>query len=201
MRKVTMVISVVFLAAGWSQPAHAQAPPLRSDARIRIKVGASVELPGIVRLEKGRIDGQILSSNEDTVTVRGAAGQSLHLPRPGRLMTGRLADMNADSVALLQDHGFIVTIPRTAIVHVDESSGYRSRGHSVLVGFLIGGSLGAGVGSLLGSFCHPTSFLGCPEPAAVGVAGFLLGGGAGALAGTFAPRSERWRTIAISHVP
>jgi hypothetical protein len=166
-------------------------------ARMRISTASTIELPGLIRLEKQTIRGPVVSSDADTVTTTsGADAPGVTVPRPDRQIVGVLTSVTPQTLMMMRDDGSAVTVPRLAIAMLERQVGRRSRWRGTGWGFLIGAGGGAGVGYLVGRSCHSTKFLGCfLEPAASTFGGFVLGGASGAVVGAIARPSERWLAV------
>jgi hypothetical protein len=179
-------------------PSHtALQPDAVIGAGLRITTASTIELAGLIRLEKQTIRGPVVSSDVDTVTTTsGADGQNVTVPRPNRRIVGVLTNVTPQTLTMMRDDGSAVTVPRIAIAKLERQVGRRSRWRATGWGFLIGVGGGAGVGYLIGRSCHSTQFLGCfLEPAASTSAGVVLGGASGAVVGALARPSQRWLAV------
>jgi hypothetical protein len=164
--------------------------------RVRIGVGAIVEIAGGVHLEGQTAAGQILASDGDTVMVRSAGLETIKVPRPHRKVVGVLKTATKDVVTVVRADGSTIVVPREATATLERADGRRSRRRTAGFGFLIGAGGGAGIGYAVGATCHSTGFLGClSEPGASALGGLILGGGAGALVGALIPPAERWVVV------
>jgi hypothetical protein len=183
-------------------PAAAQTPKLPIGARVRMTTASVVELAGVARIEAVNMTGSIVATDENTVTVRGTAGQPVVLPRPSRKVIGALAGGDERGVMVKRDGGTVILVPRSAIARLERSTGKASRRKSALLGFLIGAGGGAGIGFLIGRSCNDTGLLACfLEPAASLLAGVILGGGGGALIGALSSRPDRWEVVPVDSLP
>lgn len=180
-------------------------PPIGT--RVRVTAASEVELPGVLRMVGTTMTGPVLSSDEDSVTVRGAAGQVVTLPRPGHTIVGTIVGVEERDVTIARDRGSVVTVPRSAIAQLERSYGRRSRKRAAGLGFLIGAGGGAGVGFLSGSTRKCPGWFAPPgapvtqscfmEPVASTLAGVILGGGAGGLLGGLVHPGDRWTVVPV----
>jgi hypothetical protein len=169
-------------------------------ARIRIMTTSTVEVPGLIRLDRQTITGRVLLSDGDTVTTSdGLDRPKVTLPRPRRTVVGVIAGLQQETLTLTREDGLVLTVPRGAIASLERQVGERSRKRGAALGLLIGGGAGAGIGFVVGNSCHSTAFLGCfMEPAAATVGGLILGAVAGTVTGAFFGPRQSWQTVPLS---
>jgi hypothetical protein len=151
-------------------------------ARIRISGSSSYQTQGLM----------VASTNDAWDQSRHLDGRTLTLPKPGRMITGRVTSTDSTVVTLIPfGQTDAIHVPSAGIARVDVSLGRRgSRTRGIIVGTAIGVA-----GFLAGTLAGVTmcGSLNCPAAPIFGFAtGGLLGGGTGAyLAG------ERWERTSI----
>jgi len=180
-----------------SLPAQVAVSP---GTRVRVSTGPTVEVAGVVQVQGTTISGGILSSDDQTVTVRTRQDRStVTVPRANRTIEGVITQLQPQTLLLTRQDGLVVTVPRSAIVGLEQPTGRRSRKRGAGLGLAIGAATGAGVGFLIGSSCHSDKFLGCfMQPAASTLGGVLVGGVAGTAIGAFAAPREQWEPVPVS---
>ncbi len=97
-------------------------------ARMRIRTASTIELPGLIRLEKQTITGPVVSSDVDTVTTTsGADAHGVTVPRPNRRTVGVLTNVTPLTLTMMRDDGSAVTVPRIAIATLERQVGPAAR--------------------------------------------------------------------------
>lgn len=109
----------------------------------------------------------------------------------GRVLTGSLLRVNADTLTIAASRGAPLQIPAARLTSLDVSRG-RNRGGWSLGGALIGGLVGGVLGGASGGHDDPTGLGAGAGFAAGGILGLLSGAVIGALV---AP--ERWQPVAL----
>jgi hypothetical protein len=206
---LTLVASGAFAATQDSSPAEVLPgqPAVPSGTRVRLTAGTQVELPGVVRFVGTMpiTDGSIVANGKETVSVRLEGQPDVTIVRPLRRAVGIISESDAARLLVTSDIGGTVTIPRPAVARYEISKGRASRLRNALIGLLIGSVGGAAIGFANGKGCTDVQYFGFNdcfgEPEVSTVAGFLIGGGSGALAGALWPRPERWSARPISQLP
>ncbi len=178
----------------WIAPA-----PVRSESAtvspgemVRLRPPARIEIPDILRIDSGRLQTGKPFEDRDGVVIVQDGDRTLHVPRPGKTLSGRLVAVTDELDTLLQGERTIL-VPRQAVERLE----VRRRGHAT-IGALVGAAAGFAIGYAIGHESDersPGSGMRMDAGPGVGLLLAIPGGVAGAvLAG------EKWRPASIENV-
>jgi hypothetical protein len=190
--------SLAFAAAAvslWTTPTPAwcQSATAAPGDRVRLQAPDRVIIPDLVTLEGGRVVTHLPFEGKDDLVVVRDGDRTLHVPRPGRRLTGRLVAITDETVTLREGKDRTISVPRQAVERLE----VKRSGHP-WVGGLVGVAAGFAIGYALGYNSEKDCSGMCmPEAAGLG-AGVLLALPAGAVGALLT--SGGWQPVPMENV-
>jgi uncharacterized protein YcfJ len=169
---------------------------LEPGAVVRLTGAASIHLPGLVDMDGQSVQvhgARALANEGGRILIEGPGGERIAVPYPGRHLEARLVSLEPDAyVVALGSAAERVSVPRPAIERVEVRVANASRARHAVGGLLLGAAVGAVVGLISASTCHPNEWFCSPGFNAAGFA--VLGAPVGLLGGLAMP-VERWQRV------
>ncbi len=185
------LVSIVCIgpAPVWSQPAT-----VAPGDTVRLRPPARIEIPGVLSLDSDRLQTRKSYKEKDGVVIVQDGDRTLHVPRPGRTLAGRLVAVTDEMVTVRQGGGRTIDVPRLAVERLEvQRDGHGAAGG--VIGAVAGFALGYALGYAMTKDC--SSGWCFPEVAGAG-AGLLLAIPAGAAGAALA--GGKWEPVSTENL-
>jgi hypothetical protein len=120
----SLVVVLVTPTSALSQAAATVAP----GDTVRVQAPARIVMPDVITMEAGRVETRVPHEKKDDLVVLRYGGRTLHLPRPGHRVTGRLVGVTDEAITLRDGGEQTITVPRQAVERLEVWHGGEHRG-------------------------------------------------------------------------
>ncbi len=170
------------------------APAVAPGDMVRVRPPARIVIPEVITMERGSIAARVPYEEKEGLVVVQDGPRTIHLPRPGRRVTGRLVSVTDETITLREGGNRTICIPRQAVERLEVRQGGENRWLGVMAGAAAGFALGYALGYSSEKDCSGWCM---PEIAGAGLG--VLCAIPGAIVGQ-AAAGGHWEPVSTNHL-